>query len=101
MAYGGQYSTTITATSSGGAVAFVRADATGISLKATAVLVINDGSSNAVYFNFTTTSGATTDAYAVKAGESTSISARQGHYTGLSYATTGVGSVACRILATR
>lgn len=102
MAQGSQYSKVVTATSVGGAVAFTDDSATGISLKARAVLLINDGSSNAVYVNFTTTSGATTDDYPLEAGESTSISApTHGHYTGFSYATSGVSSVAVRILATR
>lgn len=102
MAQGSQYSNVITATSVGGAVAFTDDLSTGMTLNARSVLLINDGSSSAVYVNFTTTSGATTDDYPLKAGESTSINApNHGHYTGFSYATTGVSSVAVRILATR
>jgi hypothetical protein len=100
---GGQYATSVVATSSGGGVVFVRCDAPGIPLRATSVLTINDGSSSAVYFDYTTTGGATTGAWPLRAGESASIWAKQGFYSGLSYTTTAGGavSVSCRVLATR
>ena len=102
MAAGSQFSTTITATSSGGAVQFVEPLATGITLNAKSVLIINDGSSNWVRVNFTTTSGASTDDWILKAGESTSITApAHAGYTGLSYGATAVTSVVLRVLATR
>ena len=105
MAQGLQYSTSITATSSGGSVSFAVPGATGIELKATSVVVWNDGTSSDVYFNFTSTTGATTGDHPVKTLEYLSINApsRKGYYTGLSYvtSTSGGASVACRVFAYR
>ncbi len=95
MSQGLQYTTTITATSSGGAVAF--------GLKALRVTVINTGSSDAVYVDVTTTSGCTTGAWAVKAGtsEGQTFIARRGYYSGLSYTTTVGAAPPFRLLAMR
>jgi hypothetical protein len=103
MAQGSQYYKSITATSDAGAVAFVCSDATGVALTARYVRVSNDGSSSAVYFNFVTTSGATTGDYPLVATSTMSIEATDGTgYTGLSYTTTGNGaSVACKVFALR
>lgn len=102
MAQGGQYNTEITATSSHGAVKFWAAGTTTIELLATTVLFINSGSSTQIRVDFTTTSGST-GGYPVRAGESVSISSRApgAFYTGLSYASSAVSSVECRILAVR
>lgn len=98
-----QYATSITATSSGGAIAFVVAGATGVALEATTIHVVNSGSSSAVYFNFTTTSGASTGDFPLRAGKELDITARKGYFTGLSYvaAVTTSSSVVCDILAFR
>ena len=93
MAQGAQYAGNITVTSTGNVVAF--------GFGAHNLLVINDGTSY-LYLNITTTSGASSADYLVKNGESVSIAASQGYYTGLSVvaASTTVNE-ACRILATR
>lgn len=102
MAQGQQYSTTITATTSGSGVLFT-SSATGSEFRAHSVTFINDSSagSGGVSVNFTTTSGATTSDHSIKAGESFSINAPAPAYlTGLSYvASTAGGSHACRIVA--
>jgi hypothetical protein len=101
MAAGLQYSTIVTTTSGGGGVAFVVPGATGITLKATRVTVINGGSSSAVYINFTTTSGATTSDVPVAAGTTYAIDAARGHFTGLSYASTDGVTIPLRVVAIR
>ena len=103
MAQGSQYYKSITATSDAASVAFVCSDATGIAFSARYVRVSNDGSSSAVYFNFTTTSGASTGDYPLVAASTMSITATDGGgYTGLSYTTTGNGaSVAVKVFALR
>lgn len=98
-----QYATTITATSSGGAIAFTCNESTGVLLKAKSILVINDGTSTEIRFDFTSTSGLAAGAgHSVKAGESTSVTApARAFYSGLSYSSSAISSVAVRILATR
>ena len=95
MAAGAQYSTSISVTTSGNAVAF--------GINAFHVLVINDSTGAfPAYVNFTTTSGATTGDWPLKQNESTSITTTRGHYTGLSAVTSaGVTASPIRVLATR
>jgi hypothetical protein len=104
VAQGLQYDTSITATSSGGGVAFTAPGSTSIELKARRVTVINTGSSSPVYVNFTTTSGATTGDWAVNAGSSERLTIEAGrgaHYTGLSYVSSSGAAPPFRVLAIR
>lgn len=105
MSDGSQYHTRITATTSGSqAVSFVVSGATGVSLRARNVVVKNAGSSSDVYFNFTSTSGASTGDYPIVAGATFTLTARKGaFYSGLSCiaAASTSSSVAIDILAYR
>lgn len=104
MGYGTQYFTQITATSASQSAVFVVAGATGIPLRARIVTVKNAGSSSDVYFNFTTTSGASTGDYRLASSGSYTLTARDGgFYTGLSViaAASTSSSVLCDILAYR
>lgn len=104
MAQGLQYTTSITATTSGGSVTFTAPGSTAIELKATRVSIVNTGTSSPVYINFTTTTGATTTDWPVIAGTSETVTVtapRGGGYTGLSYTSSSGAAPTFRVLAIR
>jgi hypothetical protein len=120
VAQGLQFSTALTATTSGGAVAFTSPDSTsGRELRATRVVLINAGSTSAagVHINLTTTSGASTDDFQLAPSSYTattgvvpptpdrgvSIDApRGGFFTGFSYVVSSAGNtVPLRVVAIR
>lgn len=97
MADGRQTSGSLTATSSGGAVAF--------GFAATNLRIINTGASADVFVNVTTTSGCTTGDWPISTGSSGILSisspdARKG-YTGFSYVSSGSAAPPFRYLAIR
>ncbi len=103
MAWTGlQYSTTFTATTALGSVSYVSPASSTLVLKANRVTIVNTGTSSAICFNFTTTTGATTGDYAVGAGSTFTITTSRGYFTGLSYIAAGAGaSVVCNLTAIR
>lgn len=86
MSYGRQYATTVTVTSSGSqCVAFTVSGTTEVlALKARSIHVYNTGSSSIVYVNVTTTSGASTGDWPLRAGKDFTWTAQEGFYTGVS-----------------
>lgn len=102
MAQGSQYTTSLTATSSGGSVTFTDS-VTSIAMRAHYVRIENTGTSGAVYVNLTTTTGATTNDWAVNAGSSmalvVSIPRDNGYFSGLSYVALASGVPPFRVIA--
>jgi hypothetical protein len=101
VAHGLQYTTRVTATSSGGSVSFVSGS---IPLKATRVEIVNTGASGEVFVNLISTTGATTGDWPIAAGTSATLvitAPRGGSFTGLSYVSSGAAAPSFRVLATR